>query len=96
VSSRPVALLFVLALLAPASTRAEDQAARSRLTVTVVDQTAAVVPRASVAAERSDTSEILPASARAATNGVGVAMLEGLEEGRYTVTVEFPGFDATR
>jgi hypothetical protein len=101
----PVLLLACLALWGEASASpmarwtalsggAEEQASSGRLAVTVVDQTAAVIRGAMVAAERDEPGAV-PVSASATTNGVGVALIDDLANGRYIVTVRFPGFETT-
>jgi hypothetical protein len=94
VLTRLAALLCLFAVAVPAPGRAEDQS-RGRLVVTVVDQTNAVIPAASVVVEQEETGSGLPVSASAATSGVGVAVVDGLPDGRYTVTIRFAGFEPT-
>lgn len=62
------------------------------LIVTVVDQSGGVLPAASmtVTAEKPETGAGAVVSVAASASGV--ARVEGLQQGRYTVTVEFPGF----
>ena len=65
----------------------------ARLLVTVVDQTRAVLPDATVsivgldAATKKDLDPVR-------TSEQGVATIVGLPPGRYTITAEFPGFNA--
>jgi hypothetical protein len=79
-------LMLALALFA-------QQAALGSLRITVVDQTNAIVIGATVtvigADEATKTATIVPA----ATTDAGVAIIPALPQGRYTVTVEFPGFE---
>jgi hypothetical protein len=76
---------------APA-TRAPAPATRGRLLVTVVDQTNAVLPTATVTitgledATKQQTLDPITASVQ------GLATAEGLAPGRYRVQAEFPGF----
>src|SRR6476619_1842748 len=69
------------------------QAARARLIVTVVDPSGAVVPDASVTVVALD-----PGASAAVIPGVkstsqGIATVENLAPGRYSVTASFPGFE---
>ncbi len=66
---------------------------RGRLVVTVTDQTGAVIPRAVVtASEQADaTRAVNPQTA--ITSPAGVAIIDGLTPGRYTIKVEFSGFE---
>ena len=93
------ALLAVLALSAPA-----QQAREARVTVTVVDQTGAVIPNAKVTIAPAADPKAPPAGAGAAptappaaepatTNEKGIATITGLTPGRFTITAEFPGFE---
>jgi hypothetical protein len=91
-AARWIVSLCVTALAAfPAPAHA--QAPRpGRLLVTVADQTGAVIPGATVsvaAAEDATRATIEPVK----TSDQGVATVEGLAPGRYTIQVEFPGFD---
>ncbi len=89
----PASPLPRTAAFAPHISAAEDQASRGRIGVTVVDQTGAVIPGASVAVERDEPGVVLPFAATARTNQVGVAVLDTLPDGRYTVTARYPGFE---
>lgn len=81
-------LLSALAL--PAS--GEEQVRRGRLLITVVDQTQSVIQNAVVTVTRQDGGREDAAIPPAATGGAGVAIVEDLIDGRYTIQVEFPGF----
>ena len=85
-----VTVLLAAGLAVPAA--AQVQPRHGRIIVTVSDQSGLVVPNASV--------RVTPQDAPAAeglkpvmTGGTGVAVLDDLPEGRYTVGVEFPGFE---
>ena len=87
-------LLWVIAVLGADAMPALAQAARSgRLSVTVADQTGAILPTANVRVIRQDgaggQAEIPPVVA----SEQGVAVFANLPEGRYTIEVEFPGFE---
>ena len=83
---------LIIALLLPAGLYA--QAARtSRVQVTVVDPSSAVVPEATVdlvGLEQATQASTVP-SAR--TSDAGVAIIEGVQPGRYSIRASFPGFD---
>ena len=91
--------LAVLAMTPPA------QAARDvRVTVTVVDQTGAVIPNAKVtvipAGAQLPPPGTPPAATPAApgrepvtTNEKGIATIGGLAPGRFNIVAEFPGFE---
>jgi len=103
---RRLTLLFALPLAAvvmtAAAATAQTPARSGRLVVTVADQSGAVVPRAAVTVTPADSATQASLSARpsiashpsAETDGVGMAVFEGLPEGRYSIHAEFPGFDA--
>src|SRR3954468_6106604 len=64
----------------------------ARVTVTVVDQTGAIIPNATVtvtAAEASLAAKAEPAK----TTDKGVAQIGDLAPGRYNIQAEFPGFE---
>ncbi|HET7697060.1 MAG TPA: carboxypeptidase regulatory-like domain-containing protein [Vicinamibacterales bacterium] len=91
------ALLAVLMLSAPA-----PQAREARVTITVVDQTGAVIPNARVtiaptvdpkAAAVPGAAPPAPLAEPATTNEKGIATIGGLTPGRVTITAEFPGFE---
>jgi hypothetical protein len=82
--------LSLHAFARPASAQARNEA---RLFVTVVDQTTSVIPAATVTVVGLDdtTKRVSPPPAK--TSDRGVATIEHLPPGRYSVTGEFPGFD---
>jgi hypothetical protein len=81
-----IAAFVALLLFAPA------QAVQNvRVTVTVVDQTGAVVPNATVTLISADDPK--RAIAPVTTNDKGIASLTGLAPGRYRIEAEFPGFE---
>jgi len=77
-------LVALLALAQPAQPR------EARVTITVVDQTGAVIPNAKVTITTTAEATAPPA---ATTNDKGVASIEGLPPGRYSIRAEFPGFE---
>ncbi len=66
-----------------------------RVEVTVIDQTGAVIPSASVTISGEEDATRAAAHPPALTSGTGVAALEGLRPGRYTLVAEFTGFETT-
>ena len=85
-------LAFLVFLLHPSAAHA--QATREgRLSITVVDQTGAVIPKASVTVVGVDEATKKKTWPPATTNDKGVAVFTGLIPGTYGVTGEFPGFD---
>jgi hypothetical protein len=80
-----------LALLLP--TFAFAQAARdARLTLTVIDQTGAIIPNAVVTAVRTgDPAKAVLGPVK--TTDKGVATLTDLQPGAYMIEAEFPGFE---
>jgi Carboxypeptidase regulatory-like domain len=79
--------LVALLLLGVTSQAPRD----ARLTITVVDQTGAVIQNATVTVTPlADPRTPLPA---VATGDKGVAIVTGLTPGRYAVQAEFPGFE---
>src|SRR4029079_16681211 len=77
-------LVALLALAQPAQPR------EARVTITVVDQTGAVIPNAKVTITTTAEATAPPA---ATTNDKGVASIAGLPPGRYSIQAEFPGFE---
>ena len=65
----------------------------SKLTVTVVDPSRAVIPNATVTLIRLDGSPDAKPLAASTTSDKGTAVLDGLVPGRYSIRAEFPGFD---
>jgi hypothetical protein len=84
---------LVMALLTVGPVAASAQAPRGRVLVTVVDQTGAVLPSATVTLQGEEPATRAVSVAPASTTDTGVATLEGLAPGRYTLVVEFPGFE---
>ena len=87
--------LLSLGPLTPARTQSNTQAAKdARLTITVVDQTGAVIQNAIVTVTPS-VPDAKWAAAPVKTSDKGVALVSGLAPAKYVVVAEFPGF-ATR
>jgi hypothetical protein len=84
--------LLSLAPLSPGLSLSKAQAAKdARVTVTVVDQTGAVIPNAKVTV--TPVPDPGAAVAPVTTNDKGVAAVTGLAPGRYTIEAAFPGFE---
>ena len=89
-------VLAVFVVLAAVPKPVEAQAPRTgRLSITVADQTGAVIPNASVTltGQEQATSAIKPAPA--VTSAQGIATFEALPPGRYQVQAAFDGFETT-
>ena len=84
-----VAVLLTVGVSAFAQTPADT----GRLLVTVVDQTGGVIPNAKVTVTAQDGAANGQAIAPAVTSGAGIAAVEKLAPGRYTIQAEFPGFE---
>src|SRR5437773_8965590 len=82
--------LASLALPAPLHAQTPREA---RLLVTVADPSGAVIPNATVTVldqgDASRSAVLKPAT----TSDRGVAIIEGVPPGRYTIHAEFPGFE---
>ena len=86
-------IVHTLALLLLIPTLAAAQVpAGGRLAITVVDQTDAVIPHAKVTVTRIDGPEPRATRTEESTEQ-GIATITGLAPGRYSVRVEFPGFE---
>jgi len=89
-SGRFSALIFTfIVLLLPAC--ASAQVLTGTLTGTVTDSTDAVVPNAEITATELGTGSVH----KEKTDQSGVYAINGLSNGMYKVTVEFPGFSKT-
>jgi hypothetical protein len=93
-SSLFLSLVGLVAVVTASFAGAQPAPGRARLLVTVLDQTGAVLPGAVVVVAGQD--EALTAVKRdLRASGMGIAVAEDLAPGRYTIRVEFPGFQAT-
>ena len=91
---RFASIVFALLVMGTAVTPSAAQAPvrRGRLIVSVADQSGAVLQHAAVTVTREDAgAPAAPVSD--ATGDTGVAVVDGLADGRYTIQVEFPGFE---
>ena len=93
--TRPArALAALLFLLSSIPTAAIAQTPRDgKLLVTVIDQTKAVIPNATVTVTGIDTTTKAATIAPVPTSDQGVATIPGLPPGRYSIQAEFPGFE---
>src|SRR5690348_4774405 len=86
---------FTLVVCLFASAAAAQQA--TKVLVTVADPSGAVIPGATVTLTAQDGQPKAGASissiAPVTTTQAGLATIEGLAQGRYTLTAEFPGFE---
>jgi hypothetical protein len=93
VMSRVLAVTIGVLPIAEVAAQGRD----GRLTITVADQTGAVIPEATVTVARldgnSDARAVAPQSVQ--TSLQGVATLTGLAPGRYALKAEFPGFETS-
>ncbi len=69
------------------------QAARARIIVTVVDPSGAIIPDASVTLVPLDPGATAATIPPVKTTDRGLATIENLAPGRYSVTASFPGFE---
>jgi len=88
----PTRLSWVLAFLAFAASAFAQPARDGRLVLTVVDQTRAVIPNATVTVSPLDEPAKAAKVEPATTSDQGVSTI-ALPPGRYLVTAEFPGFE---
>lgn len=86
-----IALLLALCLSMSPS---QAQPRETRATITVVDQSGAIIQNATVTLTSMDDPKATASTAK--TNDHGIAMLAGLAPGRYTIQAEFPGFDTRK
>jgi hypothetical protein len=89
-----IAVLVALLAMGPSGQTARD----TRVAVTVVDQTGAVIQNAKVTVTpavdpKAPAAAAAPAAAPVMTNDKGVAAITGLTPGRFSIQGEFPGFE---
>jgi len=92
-TSRLIACVCAALVAAVSPAFAQSPPATGRLLVTVADQTGAVIPNARVTAVRQDETTQTVAVEPVLTSPLGLAAIEGLAPGRYTVTAAFAGFE---
>ena len=85
-------VLFFVFLLVSATAFAQ-QPRDARVQVTVVDQTGGVVPGATVTLTGLEPATQAPGPVLGTSDERGIAIVEKITPGRYSITAEFPGFD---
>src|SRR5258706_4933240 len=88
-----VALCIMVCLGATAATAFAQAPAAGTLHLTVVDQSGAVIPGATVTVAGADDATKAAAIAPVQTSEGGVAVVSALRPGRYTIQAAFPGFE---
>jgi Carboxypeptidase regulatory-like domain len=87
-------VVLAIVVLCSCSLSAFAQAAReARLIVTIVDQTGAVIPAATVTVIGLEEATKKTTAAPVKSSDKGIATIEHLAPGRYSVQGEFPGFE---
>jgi len=87
------AAVLALALVLPKSLAAQTPAQPNKLTVTVADQTGAVIPGANVTLIALDAALKGKTIPSVKTTDKGVAVFENVAVGKYSLRAEFPGFE---
>jgi hypothetical protein len=85
--------LVFLAIGAIGATAGQAPAARARAIVTVVDQSGAVVPDATVTLVGLDEATKSLTISPVKTSDKGIATIENVAPGRYSIEATFPGFE---
>ena len=88
-----IACASLTLVFASAASGQTPRATTGRLHVTVVDPSGAVIPQATVTVIAQDTGTRAAPLAPVKTSDSGVAVLEALPPGRYTIVAEFAGFE---
>src|SRR5688572_32867861 len=91
--TRMILFSALLTAAIPAATVHAQPARPARVQVTVVDPSSAVIPDATVDLVGLDETTQKITIPTAKTSGTGVAILEGVTPGRYSIRASFPGFD---
>lgn len=92
--TRALIALFSVAILGAAPAAAQSTRT-GRLTITVADQTGAVIPNATVTITGQEAATSAVKLPPAQTSPQGVAVFEPLPQGRYQVEAAFEGFETT-
>ena len=91
---RRASALLTLSVSLLTATPVLAQAPRdARVQITVVDQSGGVVPGATVKLTGLETATQAQTVVPGTTAESGIATLEQVTPGRYSITAEFPGFD---
>ena len=85
--------LIAVALVVAVALPLHAQGNRARVIVTVVDQSGAVVPEATVKLVGLDEATKAATLDPAKTSDKGIATIENVAPGRYSIQAEFPGFE---
>src|SRR2546428_8218763 len=85
-----VSALVLVALAAPLRAQTPRD---GRLLITVADPSGAIIPKATVTVVDQGDASRSAALKPATTSDRGVATIEGVPPGRYTIQAEFPGFE---
>lgn len=88
-----VPLLTGILVAGPFSAAHAQNSRSAKLTVTVVDPTGGVLPGATVTLVGLEAATKDSTAVPAKTTDKGVATIEGVTPGRYSITAEFSGFD---
>ncbi len=86
-------VLVFLALGTTGATAGQVPPPRARVIITVVDQSGAVVPDATVTLVGLEDATKAVTMSPAKTSDKGVATIENVVPGRYSIQAEFPGFE---
>jgi len=87
------AALVFLSIAATGATADQTPAPRGRVIVTVVDQSGAVVPDATVTLVGLDEATKALTISPIKTSDKGIATIENVAPGRYSIEASFPGFE---
>src|SRR3954451_19778331 len=91
---RLTAAALVVLTIAPTAARADQTPGpRGRVIVTVVDQSGAVVPDATVTLVGLDETTKSLTISPIKTSDKGIATVENVAPGRYSIEASFPGFE---
>src|SRR4249920_3173194 len=88
-----VRCLIAVGLFVSAALPLDAQGTRARAIVTVVDQSGAVVPEATVTLVGLEEATKAVAIQPAKTSDKGIVTIENVAPGRYSIQAEFPGFE---
>jgi hypothetical protein len=91
VSLLPACVIALGAVMLGSPAHAQQRTPSSTLRIVVHDPSGAVIPGAVVRVGNLETTAASPVEV--VSDGQGVAVAAGLEPGRYTVSVSFPGFE---
>lgn len=84
---------LALTVILPGKAKGQTAPAAGRVLVTVVDQTGAVLPGATVTIVGQEAATRAKTVAPVTATDAGLATFEAVPQGRYTIQAEFPGFE---